>query len=58
MLLWLKKFLGKVRLQIYIETLVFFWFPTRMDTQGVSRDEAMCSGLVPITNKVAAVPEF
>lgn len=32
--------------------------PTRMDSQGVSRDEAMSSGLVPVTNKVAAVPEF
>lgn len=31
---------------------------TRFDTQGVSRDEAMSSGLVPITNPVAAVPEF
>jgi len=35
-----------------------FLCPTRMDTQGVSRDEAMSSGLVPITNKVAAIPEF
>lgn len=35
-----------------------FLVPTRMDTQGVSRDEAMSSGLVPITNAVAAVPEF
>ena len=35
-----------------------FLCPTRMDSQGVSRDEAMSSGLVPITNKVAAVPEF
>lgn len=35
-----------------------FLVPTRMDSQGVSRDEAMSSGLVPITNKVAAVPEF
>lgn len=35
-----------------------FLVPTRMDTQGVSRDEAMSSGLVPITNSVAAVPEF
>lgn len=35
-----------------------FLSPTRMDTQGVSRDEAMSSGLVPITNAVAAVPEF
>ncbi|WP_432772989.1 glycosyltransferase [Francisella salimarina] len=32
--------------------------PTRMDTQGVSRDEAMSSGLVPITTNVAAIPEF
>ncbi len=32
--------------------------PTRMDAQGVSRDEAMASGLVPVTTRVAAVPEF
>lgn len=32
--------------------------PTRMDAQGVSRDEAMSSGLVPVTNAVAAIPEF
>lgn len=35
-----------------------FIVPTRMDAQGVSRDEAMSSGLVPITNAVAAIPEF
>ena len=35
-----------------------FLVPTRLDTQGVSRDEAMASGLVPVTNRVAAVPEF
>ena len=35
-----------------------FLIPTRMDSQGVSRDEAMASGLVPITNNVAAIPEF
>ena len=35
-----------------------FLCPTRMDSQGVSRDEAMSSGLVPITNAVAAIPEF
>ena len=29
-----------------------------MDAQGVSRDEAMSSGLVPVTNAVAAIPEF
>lgn len=35
-----------------------FLNPTRWDSQGVSRDEAMASGLVPITTAVAAVPEF
>jgi glycosyltransferase involved in cell wall biosynthesis len=35
-----------------------FLTPTRMDSQGVSRDEAMSSGLVPLTNNVAAIPEF
>lgn len=35
-----------------------FLTPTRMDSQGVSRDEAMSSGLVPITTNVAAIPEF
>lgn len=35
-----------------------FLTPTRMDSQGVSRDEAMASGLVPVTSDVAAIPEF
>lgn len=35
-----------------------FLCATRGDTQGVSRDEAMASGLVPITNRVGAIPEF
>ncbi len=35
-----------------------FLVPTRIDTQGVSRDEAMASGLVPVTNAAGAVPEF
>jgi glycosyltransferase involved in cell wall biosynthesis len=35
-----------------------FLCPTRDDTQGVSRDEAMASGLVPVTSRVSAVPEF
>ncbi len=35
-----------------------FLVPTRLDTHGVSRDEAMSSGLVPVTNAVSAVPEF
>jgi FkbM family methyltransferase len=35
-----------------------FLVPSRMDSQGVSRDEAMASGLVPVTTRVAAIPEF
>lgn len=35
-----------------------FLVPTRMDSQGVSRDEAMSSGLVPVTTGVTAIPEF
>ncbi|MGL5999766.1 MAG: glycosyltransferase family protein [Pseudomonas proteolytica] len=35
-----------------------FLCPSRMDAQGVSRDEAMASGLVPVTSRVAAIPEF
>lgn len=35
-----------------------FLVPTRLDTQGVSRDEAMSSGLVPVTNSIPAVAEF
>jgi glycosyltransferase involved in cell wall biosynthesis len=35
-----------------------FVVPSRMDSQGVSRDEAMASGLVPITNRVAAITDF
>lgn len=35
-----------------------FLVPSRMDSQGVSRDEAMSSGLVPVTTRIAAIPEF
>jgi len=35
-----------------------FLVPTRIDTQGVSRDEAMSSGLVPITNSIPAAREY
>lgn len=35
-----------------------FLVPSRMDSQGVSRDEAMASGLVPVTTRIAAIPEF
>ena len=35
-----------------------FLTPTRWDSHGVSRDEAMSAGLVPVTNSVSAIPEF
>jgi glycosyltransferase involved in cell wall biosynthesis len=35
-----------------------FLVPSRFDTQGVSMCEAMASGLVCVTNPVAAIPEF
>ncbi|WP_291730927.1 glycosyltransferase [Leisingera sp. F5] len=35
-----------------------FVTPTRWDSQGVSRDEAMASGLVPVSTRTSAVPEF
>lgn len=35
-----------------------FLVPTRQDTQGVSRDEAMSSGLVPVTSDIPVISEF
>ena len=35
-----------------------FLAPTRHDTQGVTMCEAMSSGLVCVTNRVAAIPEY
>jgi glycosyltransferase involved in cell wall biosynthesis len=35
-----------------------FLCPTRMDSQGVSMCEAMCSGLIPVTSHSTAIPEF
>jgi glycosyltransferase involved in cell wall biosynthesis len=35
-----------------------FLCPTRFDSQGVSMCEAMASGLVPISTRVASIPEF
>ena len=32
--------------------------PSRCDSQGVSRDEGMHAGLVPVTTAVSAIPEF
>ncbi|MBD5164983.1 FkbM family methyltransferase [Helicobacter sp.] len=53
-----QKFLQQEEIAKLHKDYGIFLNPSRMDSQGVSRDEAMSSGLVPITNKVAAIPEF
>ena len=53
-----KKFLRQEEIAKLHKEYGIFLVPTRADTQGVSRDEAMASGLVPVTNAVAAIPEF
>jgi len=53
-----KRFLSQDAIANLHKEYGIFLCPSRMDTQGVSRDEAMSSGLVPITNNIAAIPEF
>lgn len=53
-----KRFLSRSEIANLHKQYGVFLCPSRMDTQGVSRDEAMSSGLVPVTNAVAAIPEF
>ncbi|WP_169066093.1 glycosyltransferase [Candidatus Accumulibacter phosphatis] len=53
-----RRFLSQREIAELHQTYGVFLCPTRMDSQGVSRDEAMASGLVPITNHVTAIPEF
>jgi len=53
-----RRFLSQPEIAALHRDYGVFLSPTRMDAQGVSRDEAMSSGLVPITTRVAAVPEF
>jgi len=53
-----KRFLRQDEIAELHKKYGIFLTPTRMDAQGVSRDEAMASGLVPVTNAVAAIPEF
>lgn len=53
-----KRFLTQTSIAELHRDYGIFLCPTRSDTQGVSRGEAMASGLVPITTDVAAVPEF
>jgi glycosyltransferase involved in cell wall biosynthesis len=53
-----QRFLNRDEIAALHKEYGVFLCPTRMDTQGVSRDEAMASGLVPVTNAVTAIPEF
>lgn len=53
-----RRFLNQMEIATLHKDYGIFLVPTRTDTQGVSRDEAMASGLVPVTNAVAAIPEF
>lgn len=53
-----KRFLTREQILELHRSSGVFLVPTRLDSQGVSRDEAMSSGLVPITCAVSAVPEF
>jgi FkbM family methyltransferase len=53
-----QRFLSRAEIAKLHREYGVFLCPTRMDSQGVSRDEAMSSGLVPVTNSVAAIPEF
>jgi len=53
-----KGFLSVSEYQKIFKEYGVFITPTRWDSQGVSRDEAMASGLVAISNRIAGVPEF
>ena len=53
-----RRFLTQVEIAAEHRRHGIFLVPTRLDTQGVSRDEAMSSGLVPVTNAIPAVQEF
>ncbi len=53
-----RRFLSHREIAVLHKDYGIFLTPTRMDSQGVSRDEAMSSGLVPITTNVTAIPEF
>jgi glycosyltransferase involved in cell wall biosynthesis len=53
-----QRFLTQREIAVLHREYGVFLVPTRMDTHGVSRDEAMSSGLVPVSTAVGAVPEF
>lgn len=53
-----KRFLTQQQIRDLYKQYGVFLVPSRIDSQGVSRDEAMAAGLVPVTNRVSAIPEF
>lgn len=53
-----RRFASQVEIARLHRDYGLFLVPSRWDSQGVSRDEAMASGLVPVTNAVCAIPEF
>lgn len=53
-----ERFISQDEIAALHKTHGVFLVPSRLDSQGVSRDEAMSSGLVPVTNLVTAIPEF
>jgi glycosyltransferase involved in cell wall biosynthesis len=53
-----RRFLSHAEIAALHKDYGIFLVPTRWDSQGVSRDEGMSSGLVPVTNSVAAIPDF
>jgi len=53
-----RRFLTQREIAVLHRQYGVFLCPSRMDTQGVSRDEAMASGLVPVTSRVGAIEEF
>src|SRR5690606_26458630 len=53
-----KRFVSQPEIAQLHKEYGIFMCPTRWDSQGVSRDEAMASGLVICTTNTAAIPEF
>lgn len=53
-----RQFLTQKEIAQLHKTFGVFLATTRLDSQGVSRDEAMSSGMVVIANNISSVPEF
>lgn len=51
-------FVSQNEIKALHDTHGVFLVPSRADTQGVSRDEAMSSGLVPVTTALKSISEF